>query len=46
MEAALSLLVGAFFAASIYLILSDSLIRILIGLVVLSNAVNLLPHRQ
>ena len=42
MEPALSLLVGAFFAASIYLILSDSLIRILIGLVVLSNAVNLL----
>ena len=42
MEAALSILVGCFFAASIYLLLANSLIRILIGLVVLSNAVNLL----
>lgn len=42
MESALAILVGAFFAAGIYLILSISLIRILIGLVVLSNGVNLL----
>jgi multicomponent Na+:H+ antiporter subunit C len=42
MEAPLGILVGAFFAVAIYLILSNSLIRILIGLVVLSNAVNLL----
>ncbi|WP_026381206.1 Na+/H+ antiporter subunit C [Afifella pfennigii] len=42
MEGPLALLVGCFFAASVYLMLSDSLIRILIGVVVLSNAVNLL----
>lgn len=42
MESALALLVGVFFAAAIYLFLSTSLIRILIGMVVLGNAVNLL----
>jgi multicomponent Na+:H+ antiporter subunit C len=42
MEVPLTLLVGAFFTAGIYLLLADSLIRILIGLVVLSNGVNLL----
>jgi multicomponent Na+:H+ antiporter subunit C len=41
-EAPLCLLVGAFFATAVYLVLSNSLIRILLGLVVLSNAVNLL----
>ena len=42
MEPAFSLLVGLFFAAAIYLFLSTSLIRILLGMVVLGNAVNLL----
>ena len=42
MEATLSLLVGAFFAAAIYLLLSTSLVRIVLGVVVLGNAVNLL----
>lgn len=42
METPLALLVGLFFAVSIYLILSNSLIRILIGIVTLSNGVNLL----
>lgn len=42
MEVALSALVGLFFATSIYLMLSPSIIRILIGVVVLGNAVNLL----
>ena len=42
MEFALSLLVGLFFVASIYLILSPSLIRLLIGVALLGNAINLL----
>jgi len=42
MEAPFALLVGLFFATSIYLMMSKSLIRILIGFSVLSNAVNLL----
>lgn len=42
METPLVFLVGLFFAVSIYLILSNSLIRILIGIVTLSNGVNLL----
>ncbi len=42
MEAALAVLVGVFFAVSVYLLLSKHLIRILLGAVVLSNAVNLL----
>ena len=42
MEAPLSILVGIFFATGIYLLLSNSLIRILIGLVIFGNAVNLL----
>ncbi|MGQ7793805.1 Na+/H+ antiporter subunit C [Faunimonas sp. B44] len=42
MEAPLAVLVGILFGASIYLLLSNSLIRILLGLVILSNAVNLL----
>jgi multicomponent Na+:H+ antiporter subunit C len=41
-ELPLALLVGAFFAASIYLLLSRSIIRLLMGVVLLGNAVNLL----
>ncbi len=42
MEAALALLVGLFAAAAIYLMLSRALIRIMLGIVLLGNAVNLL----
>jgi multicomponent Na+:H+ antiporter subunit C len=42
MEAVLALLVGLFLAAAIYLILSRALVRILLGVVVLGNAINLL----
>ncbi|MYZ48377.1 Na+/H+ antiporter subunit C [Propylenella binzhouense] len=42
MEAPIAILVGFFFGGGIYLMLSNSLIRILIGLVILSNGVNLL----
>ena len=42
MEFVLSLLVGAFFTASIYLMLSRYIIRLLLGVALLSNAVNLL----
>ena len=42
MEAALALLVGLLTAAAIYLILSRALIRVMLGLVLLGNAVNLL----
>jgi multicomponent Na+:H+ antiporter subunit C len=42
MEPPLAILVGLFFATSVYLLLSRSLIRILLGVVVLSNAANLL----
>jgi multicomponent Na+:H+ antiporter subunit C len=42
METILALLVGLFAAAAIYLILSRALIRVLIGIVLLGNAVNLL----
>jgi len=42
MEGPLALLVGCFFAASVYLLMSDSLIRIILGVAVLSNAINLL----
>ncbi len=41
MEAALSLLVGVLMAASVYLMLSRNLIRYLFGLVLISNAANL-----
>lgn len=41
-ETALSALVGLFFAASIYLMLSRYTIRILLGAALLGNAVNLL----
>ncbi len=42
MESYLSLIVGLFFAASVYLLLSKSLIRMLIGVALLGNGVNLL----
>ena len=42
MESYLSLLVGLYFAASVYLLLSESLIRMLIGVALLGNGVNLL----
>lgn len=42
MEPALAILVGLFYATSVFLLLSRSLIRILLGVVILSNAANLL----
>jgi len=42
MEGALALLVGLIFAAAVYLILSRALIRVLLGIVLLGNGVNLL----
>lgn len=42
METVLAFVVGAFFAAAIYLILSQRLVRVLLGISILSNAVNLL----
>ncbi|MEQ8656232.1 MAG: Na+/H+ antiporter subunit C [Hyphomicrobiales bacterium] len=42
MEFILSLLVGVYFAASVYLMLSRHVIRLLLGAALLSNAVNLL----
>ena len=42
MEAAFVVLVGLFFAAGIYLMLSRHIIRILLGVVLFGNAVNLL----
>ena len=42
MEAVFSLLVGLFFAVAIYLLLSKHIIRMLLGIAILGNAVNLL----
>lgn len=42
MEVYLALLVGCFFIVSIYLLLSKYVIRILLGVAILGNAVNLL----
>ena len=42
MEPVFAALVGIFFAAAVYLVLSRALIRILLGIVLLGNAVNLL----
>ncbi len=42
MEQALAILDGFFFAAGIFMLLSNSLIRVLIGIAILGNAVNLL----
>jgi multicomponent Na+:H+ antiporter subunit C len=41
MEGVFSILVGLFFAASIYLMLSKHIIRILLGVAIFGNAVNL-----
>ncbi len=42
MEGPLAVLVGVFFIASIYLMMSRSLIRLLLGVALFGNAVNLL----
>lgn len=42
MEGLMSVLIGIFFVVSIYLMLSKHIIRILLGVAILSNAVNLL----
>lgn len=42
MEAVFAVLVGLFFAAAVYLILSKKIVRILLGIAILGNAVNLL----
>lgn len=42
MEVALAVLVGVFFTVAIYLILSKSVIRMLLGVAILGNATNLL----
>ncbi|MCF4097906.1 Na+/H+ antiporter subunit C [Maritalea mediterranea] len=42
MEIALAFLVGLFFAVAIYLLLSRSLIRMLLGIAIIGNGVNLL----
>ena len=42
MEAALSTLVGLFFATAIYLMLSKHIIRMMLGIALFGNAVNLL----
>ena len=42
MEAVFSGLVGLFFAVGIYLMLSEHIVRILLGVVIFGNAVNLL----
>ena len=42
MEPAIAILVGLFLAAAIYLMLSGALVRVLLGIVLLGNGVNLL----
>ncbi len=42
MEIALAILIGMFFAVSIYLLLSRAIIRMLLGISIFGNAVNLL----
>ena len=42
MEAALAILIGLFFSVAIYLLLSRQLVRVLLGIAILGNAVNLL----
>jgi multicomponent Na+:H+ antiporter subunit C len=42
MEVSLAILVGCFFTVSIYLLLSKYVIRILLGVAILGNSVNLL----
>lgn len=42
MDAAFALLAGAFLTAAIYLLLSPSFVRVLLGLAILGNGINLL----
>lgn len=42
METVLALLTGLFFAGAVYLLLSGALVRVMLGVVLLGNAVNLL----
>ena len=42
MEALFAVLVGIFFAAALYLMMSKHIIRVLLGVVLLGNAVNML----
>lgn len=42
MEVALAVLIGLFFAVAVYLLLSKAIIRMLLGMVILGNGVNLL----
>ncbi|TPW26679.1 Na+/H+ antiporter subunit C [Pararhizobium mangrovi] len=42
MEALMAVVIGIFFAVSVYLMLSKHIIRILLGVTILGNAVNLL----
>jgi multicomponent Na+:H+ antiporter subunit C len=42
MEVVIAFVVGGLFAASVYLLLRRSMVRLLIGLILLANAVNLL----
>ncbi|MEJ8473912.1 Na+/H+ antiporter subunit C [Roseibium algae] len=42
METGLSVLIGLFFAVSVYLMLSKQLVRMLLGIAILGNAVNLM----
>ncbi|MFN4169060.1 MAG: Na+/H+ antiporter subunit C [Pannonibacter phragmitetus] len=42
MEAGLSILIGLFFTVAVYLMLSRMFVRMLIGIVILGNAVNML----
>jgi multicomponent Na+:H+ antiporter subunit C len=42
METALAILVGLFLVVAVYLIMSRTLIRVLLGVIVLGNAINLL----
>jgi multicomponent Na+:H+ antiporter subunit C len=42
MEPIFALLVGLFFAAAVYLLMSGALVRVMLGVLLLGNAVNLL----
>ncbi|MTI42661.1 multisubunit sodium/proton antiporter MrpC subunit [Roseibium hamelinense] len=42
METGLAILIGLFFTVAVYLLLSKSIVRILLGIAILGNAVNML----
>lgn len=42
MEAAFAILIGMFFTVAVYLLVSRQLVRVLLGIAILGNAVNLL----